>query len=80
MVVRLLKQEDLDGLVSLEQELFDNPFGTQSCLEELTENNRLYLGIFNDGVLYYGLENMEERAIQIYTITKEGYEVETINF
>ena len=36
--------------------------------------------IFNDGVLYYGLENMEERAIQIYTITKEGYEVETINF
>lgn len=51
MVVRLLKQEDLDGLVSLEQELFDNPFGTQSCLEELTEDNRLYLGIFNDGVL-----------------------------
>lgn len=36
--------------------------------------------IFDDGVLYYGLVNMEHRALQIYTITKDGYEVETITF
>ena len=36
--------------------------------------------IFGDGVLYYGLANVGKRSIQIYTITRKGYECETISF
>ena len=36
--------------------------------------------LFNDGVLYRGLENMEHRVLQIYTITRDGYDVETVSY
>ena len=36
--------------------------------------------IFGDGVLYYGLTNAADREIRIFTITKNGYECETIDF
>ena len=36
--------------------------------------------IFGDGVLYYGLANAADREIRIFTITKNGYECETIGF
>lgn len=35
---------------------------------------------FNDGVLYYGLADTKKRMLQIYTVTRHGYECETINF
>lgn len=36
--------------------------------------------IFNDGVLYYGLTNMSDREIRVFTITRQGYECETIKY
>ena len=36
--------------------------------------------IFNDGVLYYGLANTKKRMVQIYTVTRNGYDCQTISF
>ena len=35
---------------------------------------------FNDGVLYYGLANTKKRMVQIYTVTRNGYDCQTISF
>ena len=51
MKVEKLTKQHLKGLWYLEQELFSNPFNEKSCLEELTEQNRLYLGLFDENNL-----------------------------
>ena len=51
MKVEKLSKQHLKGLWYLEQELFSNPFNEKSCLEELTEQNRLYLGLFDENNL-----------------------------
>ena len=51
MKVEKLSKQHLKGLWYLEQELFSNPFNENSCLEELTEQNRLYLGLFDENNL-----------------------------
>ena len=51
MKVEKLSKQHLKGLWYLEHELFSNPFNEKSCLEELTEQNRLYLGLFDENNL-----------------------------
>ena len=51
MKVEKLSKQHLKGLWYLEQELFSNPFNEKSCLEDLTEQNRLYLGLFDENNL-----------------------------
>ena len=34
--------------------------------------------LFDDGVLYYSLANSERRMLRIFTITRNGYECETV--
>ena len=51
MKVEKLSKQHLKGLWYLEQELFSNPFNEKSCLEELTEQNRLYWGLFDENNL-----------------------------
>ncbi len=51
MEIRTLNKNDVNGLMYLEQELFSQPFSSNSCLEELTLNSRLYIGLFYEGQL-----------------------------
>lgn len=51
MEIKKLNKTDVQALTNLERELFSNPFNEQSCLQELTEANRLYLGLFNNNNL-----------------------------
>ena len=51
MKIEKLNKQHLKGLEYLEKELFSNPFNEKSCLEELTEQNRLYLGLFDENNL-----------------------------
>lgn len=34
--------------------------------------------LFNDGVLYYSVANIEQRTLFVFTITRDGYDCETI--
>lgn len=51
MEIKKLNKLNLKQLTYLEQELFLNPFSENSCLDELTNKNRLYLGLFNNNQL-----------------------------
>ena len=51
MEIRTLNPNDVDSLLYLEQELFSQPFSSNSCLEELSLNSRLYIGLFDDDQL-----------------------------
>ena len=51
MEIKKLDKNDLKQLFVLESELFSNPFTTDMCEAELTEENRLYLGLFDNGRL-----------------------------
>lgn len=51
MEIKKLGKSHLKALTYLEHELFSNPFTEKSCLQELTEGNRLYLGLFENDVL-----------------------------
>lgn len=54
MVVRKLSRLDVRQLQYAENELFDNPFSENSCLEELSLDNRVYIGLFdNDNLIGY---------------------------
>lgn len=54
MEIKKLNKTDVQALTNLERELFSNPFNEQSCLQELTEANRLYLGLFkNNNLIAY---------------------------
>ncbi len=54
MEIKKLNKTDVQALTNLECELFSNPFNEQSCLQELTEANRLYLGLFkNNNLIAY---------------------------
>lgn len=48
MEIKKLDKNDLKQLFVLESELFSNPFTTDMCEAELTEENRLYLGLFDN--------------------------------
>ncbi len=48
MEIRTLNPNDVESLLYLEQELFSQPFSSNSCLEELSLNSRLYIGLFDD--------------------------------
>ncbi len=51
MEIKRLTKHNLKELKYLENELFSNPFNDESCLVELTEDNRLYLGLFDNNSL-----------------------------
>ena len=51
MEIKRLTKHNLKELKYLENELFSNPFNDESCLAELTEENRLYLGLFDNNTL-----------------------------
>ncbi len=36
--------------------------------------------IFDDGIIYYGCENMGKRSYLLFTLTKEGYSYELVRF
>ena len=48
MDIRKLRKSDVKQLEYIENELFDNPFSEKSCMEELSLENRLYIGLFDE--------------------------------
>lgn len=36
--------------------------------------------LYNDGVVYYGVDNAEHRSFLLFTITPDGYEYESVDF
>lgn len=48
MEIKKLDKTYLKQLFCLEEELFSNPFTADMCEAELSEQNRLYLGLFDD--------------------------------
>lgn len=48
MQVKKLTEQNLESLINLENQLFENPFNTNSILSELNQTNRLYLGLFDN--------------------------------
>ena len=43
------------------------------------EHNSVIRDIFNDGILFYGIDSVSHRSYRIFTITPEGYEKENID-
>lgn len=49
------------------------------CVNGHTHRNDIRQ-VFADGILYYGLANVADRQLLLFTITRQGYECETISF
>ncbi len=66
MIVRLMREEDLDQVVAIEQKIFSQPWSKQGFLDALRNENTLYLTAEenNDILGYLGLwQSLEEADI-----------------